>query len=178
MPIFSEPVEVLAAVGLFARMAGHQQVLVCDLRLTTEVGTALIFPIPVRHGLGPDGVRFIPIHEYRSFMGRLASGFVPRAANSARRQADEDASPRTVRFVSQSATRSIYLPSVSAFERLPTRYRIPEAVLSVHPEYQDFAFVVFVLPPGRNLRIRPMGVTFDSRDASRLFLPSYQCTNS
>lgn len=178
MPILSRPAEV-NAVNLFARTFTGEQALAIDLRFTAAEETALIVPLPVPQDGREDAVRFIPLHLYRPFFAHMGRGFEPRTDRRDKRREDhedEEHLPRTVRFTSRVATRSLYVPSVAAFQTLCPEHVLPEALLSLRPEYADYGFAVFVLPAGDNVRIAPLGLYFRTSEPKHIYFPTFQYT--
>ena len=82
----------------------------------------------------------------------------------------QSARPR-IAVTSVGSFEASYVPSVSDFDRLDPRFRLPPDVWSQLPRYQDYGFAVFKLKAG-DAKVHPMALWFETRDDQRLFFPT------
>lgn len=174
MCCFSGPVVEVKRTNIFARIEGKEQFVVYRMEFSTDNELAMILPIPVVAGSPDDAVRFIDLEHYGRFFADVGALFPPEpVAASLALDVDvfEDAPPPLV-VQEVGAYDASFVPRVSDFGRLDERFRMPERLWTLLPNYQDFGFAVFKLASGRSQRAHPMAFAFPTRDPESLFFPT------
>jgi hypothetical protein len=64
-----------------------------------------------------------------------------------------------------------FVPTLHDFDRLDSRFCLPEQIWHQLPIYHDYAFAVFKLKPGAK-QIHPMAFEFPRRNVDQLFFPT------
>jgi len=64
-----------------------------------------------------------------------------------------------------------FVPTLNDFDRLDSRFRLPEQIWHQLPIYEDYAFAVFKLKPGAK-QIHPMAFEFPRRNIDQMFFPT------
>ena len=173
MCCFSGPVVEVKRTNIFARIEGKEQFVVYRMEFSTDNELAMILPIPVVAGSADKAVRFIDLEHYGRFFADVGALFPtePVAASLALDDDFEDAPPPLI-VHEVGAYDASFVPTVSDFGRLDERFRMPERLWTLLPDYQDFGFAVFKLGSGRSQRAHPMAFTFPTRDPESLFFPT------
>ncbi len=173
MCCFSGPVVEVKRTNIFARIEGKEQFVVYRMEFSTDNELAMILPIPIVAGSPHDAVRFIDLEHYGRFFADVGALFPPEpvAASLALDDVFEDAPPPLI-VHEVGAYDASFVPTVSDFGRLDERFRMPERLWTLLPDYQDFGFAVFKLASGRSQRAHPMAFTFPTRDPESLFFPT------
>jgi hypothetical protein len=186
MCCFSRPVKLVAGTRIFARaLDGGLQALVYQMKLTLDAELAMILPLPVAAATGDDAVRFVDLSGYEGLFDDLDRAFPPLVSYAkgglmpARRAVRATLAVHTVGDFEAS-----YVPSVTDFDRLDPRFRLPAATWDRLPAYRDHGFAVFklrqarrglwrrVFGGGRAQTFHPMALTFPRRDPDALFFPT------
>ena len=173
MPVFSQRPDGIAELTLFGCTLQGRQSLALSLRISAATDIGLIVPVPIAPGAAESEVRLLSTDGSQSLFESLASGFSPATGRPHRRDADEEAAPRTVRYAAAQAMRAVYVPSIADFDRVAAHLRLPEAALASRPEYASYGFYVFELPAGQNVRIVPMGFDFPTRHPEAVYFPTW-----
>ena len=182
MCCFSGPVVEVKRTNIFARIEGKEQFVVYRMEFSTDNELAMILPIPVVAGSADKAVRFIDLEHYGRFFADVGALFPtePVAASLALDDDFEDAPPPLI-VHEVGAYDASFVPTVSDFGRLDERFRMPERLWTLLPDYQDFGFGVQAwvgtqparapdgvkLGSGRSQRAHPMAFTFPTRKAEK-----------
>lgn len=150
----------------------------------------MVLPLPVPPGTDPAAVSFVDLSLYPEFFEHLDGAFPPvmeawrptRGASHGQRQ------ERTTLPVQRMGRFSAsYVPSISEFERLDERFRLPAARWDELPDYGDWGFAVLALLPGSarrtleparalvegaSVHMHPAALSFPTRDPARVFFPT------
>jgi len=172
MCCFSRPVDSVSATKIFARSAGAgqaNQFLAYSMNLSAKEELAMVLPLPVRGEARETAVRFINLEKYPSLFVDLGKGFPQKKADG--RSRTLSAPPAALPVVSVGSFDASYVPSVSDFERLDERFRLPPGTWDKLPAYRDFGFAVFKLKPGATT-IHPMAFSFARANTRTLFFPT------
>ena len=169
MCLFSGAVNAVADTNIFARLSGQgSQFLVYSMNFSADAELAMILPLPVPKNAAEDAVQFINLASYPDFFTDLYEAF-PR--------------PRTVSFgltasfseplevVSVGSFDASFVPTITDFQRLDARFRLPSSVWQSLPAYQNYGFAVFKLKSG-DLTVHPMAFEFPTIEPTRLFFPT------
>lgn len=170
MCIFSgkSPALRVERTQIFARRHGAHQVLVYAMHLAAPEDAAMILPLPVAPGAGDDAVRMHDLSSVPDFFARLDRCF-PRDTSAIVGERAQSRPRLPVRTV--GAFEASYVPSLSEFDRLDPRFRIPESVWRMLPLYRDWGFAVFIFRPG-SAAIHPMALDFPMLVPDALFFPT------
>ena len=191
MCCFSTHVERVFDTRILARFTSpEEQLLVYEMALEARGDLAMILPIPVALGTPDDAVVFKDLSGYPDFFGDLHRAFPePRPERIAVTAAGPPVTKAELVVHRVGDFVASFVPTVSAFDRLDARFRLPG---EVWPDaVRDHGFVVFQLagvadqhpqswisrfigraPTPKPRRYHPMAFTFPSRDRSRLFYPT------
>lgn len=144
-----------------------------SMRLTVGGDVAMFLPVPVAHGTGEDGLRFVDLSKYPTFFEDLERGFERTDMLSLDGGFDGPPRLRSKLVVHRvGAFEASYVPSRDDLDRLDARFRLPASLWAALRDYDDWGFAVFRLRPGTDTKIHPMGFRFVSRDPARLFFPT------
>jgi len=173
MCCFSGPVVEVKRTNIFARIEVKEQFVVYRMEFSTDNELAMILPIPVVAGSADKAVRFIDLEHYGRFFADVGALFPPEpvAASLALDDLFEDAPPPLI-VHKVGAYDASFVPTMSDFGRLDERFRMPERLWTLLPDYQDFGFAVFKLGSGRSQRAHPMAFAFPTRNPETLFFPT------
>ena len=174
MCIFSAVVGAVADTRIFARFSNSdRQFLVYSMSYAAESELAMILPLPVPPvETDEDAVRFIDLSDYAKFFSDMKKGFPEyRPRGDLRSRAPVAASAPKLRVHSVGSFDASFVPTLSDFVRLDSRFRLPADVWAHLPTYSDYGFAVFKLKPGAR-RVHPMAFEFPTRDAEQLFFPT------
>ena len=160
MCMFSSVVKDVAETKIFVRRASREsQILVYSMQYQADVELAMILPLPKALGAGEDAVRFIDLSDYPLFFEDMARGFpVPRSSS-------------TLRVHEVGNFEASWVPTLSDFSRLDSRFRLPAPIWDRLPQYANYGFAVFKLKAG-NKSLHPIALEFQTREPSRLFFPT------
>jgi hypothetical protein len=169
MCIFSANISSVANTRIFARSStGELQFLVYSMQYEAATDLAMILPLPTPPAPAEDAVRFIDLSGYPHFFDDMANGFPVIAWRS--KSSFEIAEP-TLQVHDVGSFAASFVPTLNDFDRLDSRFRLPEQVWHQLPIYHDYAFAVFKLKPGAK-HIHPMAFEFPRRNAAELFFPT------
>ena len=170
MCCFAGHVHDVSGTDIFARVGGEREYVAYQMSFSSDRQTAMILPIPVAAHAGEDAVQFVPLDHYPEFFRDLEAHFnqvwastkllgpkAPRASLKVQRVGAFDAS---------------FVPNMDQWDRLDSRFRIPNEVWRQLPAYESFGFVVFKLRSGKHVNAHPMAFSFPTRDPAILFFPT------
>ena len=167
--LLTRPVRV-QGTRIFARHDGATQLIAYSMQLRAPGDGAMILPIPVRPGCDEHEVEFIDLSAAADLFTLLAAAFVAPARKGGLRLPDLRLSRLVVHQV--GAFEASFVPSVTHFDRLDPRFRLPTTVWSQLP-VQGFGFAVFKLRETRKVTdVHPMAFRFPSRDPTQIFFPT------
>lgn len=171
MCIFSSEVESVSKTEIFARRSGtEKQFLVYRMNYEANQELAMILPLPTPPTSPDDAVRFIDLSGYPEFFKDMNIGF----------ETFDDVGSRGM---SRSTSKSIlevqevgnfeasFVPKLQDFERLDSRFCLPENTWDWLPQCHNYGFAVFKLKPG-NFAAHPMAFEFPTRIKKILFFPT------
>lgn len=184
MCIFSQPVSHVAATKIFARAESGEQLLAYEMELAALGDVAMVLPLPVEHGHGEGGLRFIDLSSYPGFFDDLRSAFPEPISGQA-----FGASRAQHLVVHQVGDfEASFVPSLADFGRLEPRFVVAPEIWHRLPQYRDFGFAVFKLRgekpgfwqslgfgrrlPEQTKKVHPMALAFRTRTPAELFFPT------
>lgn len=164
MCIFSQPViSVNNNTQIFARVAEHDtQFLVYQMNYESRETNAMILPIPIRHPVRADSLRFIDLRHNSEFFDDLSNGF-PYQAPSFNLSCSAPFNARSSRHLDVFNVGNYiasFVPRLADFSRLDERFALPATTWAKIPQYAEFGFAVFQLAAG-SLRPHPMAFEFE-----------------
>ncbi|MBK8258508.1 MAG: hypothetical protein IPK82_38345 [Polyangiaceae bacterium] len=142
------------------------------MTLSAGEDLSMILPLPVPQSTPEGAVTFIDLSAYAEFFDDIAKGFPePVAVGHAPRRAlpPERAAPLAV--VEVGSFEASFVPSLSDFDRLDPRFRLPADAGAKLPGHERSGFAVFKLMKGKK-RIHPMAFTFPRAAPGALFFPT------
>ncbi len=128
----------------------------------------MILPLPVPKQAAKDAVQFINLDSYPDFFTDLYKAF-PRPRTVSRGLTALFSEPLEV--VSVGSFEASFVPTISDFQRLDARFRLPSSIWQSLPAYQNYGFAVFKLKRG-DLTVHPMAFEFPTIEPTRLFFPT------
>ena len=174
MCLFSGPVREVYGTKIFGRIEGENQYLVYEMTFSAESDVAMMLPIPVVPGSAEDAVRFISLESYKRFFRDLDKLFPEHM--DLEFMAPLSGGPVAAQVVLEvhevGAFEASFVPTISDFERLDPRFRLPEQVWGELGGYDDFGFAVFKLSAGNIQHAHPMAFSFPTRGAKKIFFPT------
>lgn len=187
MCCFSRPVKIVSSTHIFARRASaERQFLVYSVNLTIDEPLAMVLPLPVPPDPTEDALRFIDLGGYADFFTDMQKGF-PVEYLLAKSQGLLRAPPRqapTLVVHEFGPFEASFVPTLSDFDRLDARFKLPAGVWDALPTHKDHGFAVFqlralhrgffakVFRKATAQTIQPMAFEFATRDPVRLFYPT------
>lgn len=174
MCCFSNAVEDVSNTSIFSRVQGLEQFIVYEMTFSAAQDVAMVLPIPVVVGSQEQDVRFINLEKYPELFSDLRDLFPDPLMGSALFDGAVSASAPapTLEVQKVGSFEASFVPTISDFDRLDPRFRLPTEVWQDMPGYQDFGFAVFKLAPGRRQDVHPMAFAFPTRHSRRLFFPT------
>jgi hypothetical protein len=172
MCMFSGRVESVSSTNIFARCDSQgRQFLVYSMsyKATTEI--AMVLPLPVASGNGEHALTFIALKAYPDFFDQFDLGFPAdrqRTLSMTAFRAERYGAP--LKVIAVGDFDASYVPTVSDFNRLDERFRLPEGTWDKLSAYRDFGFAVFKLQPGKT-KVHPMALSFPKVNPD-LFFPT------
>jgi hypothetical protein len=176
--LFSSSRIEVRGTKIFARVEDGVQHLVYSMSLSTPADVAMVLPLPVAPGGGDEALSFVELSGYPGFFGDAWRMVMPELvfpAPLARGTVIFGLPPRPRLIVHDvGAFEASFVPSISDFDRLDPRFRLPDQVWSAHPEYGErgFGFAVFKLRKGRKKSIHPMALRFPTSEPDAIFFPT------
>ena len=174
MCCFSGVVEWVAQTKIFARPSQTEyQFLAYSMQFKAKDELAMILPLPVPKKSAENAVRFVSFKNYPDFFRDMAKGF-PQTQTKAAMGAfggrpAAAVAPLEVHDV--GSFEASFVPSISDFDRLDRRFRLPEGTWDKLPAYVDFGFAVFKLKPGNQIA-HPMAFQFPRANPRQVFFPT------
>ncbi len=169
MCIFSAIISSVANTRIFARSStGELQFLVYSMQYEAVTDLAMILPLPTPSSPDENAVRFIDLSDYPHFFEDMAKGFPIILTRS--KSSDEILKP-TLQVHDVGSFEASFVPTLDDFDRLDSRFRLPEQIWHQLPTYQYYAFAVFKLKSGAK-KMHPMAFEFPRRNADQLFFPT------
>ncbi|MDB2685958.1 hypothetical protein N9Y42_01995 [Mariniblastus sp.] len=177
MCIFAQPVIAVNNTQIFARLSGKgTQYLAYQMDYRSSEPNAMILPLPVRQPTSDDAVRFIDLKGYESFFDDLAEGFPfirpPGGFGCSAPAAATKMTAAGLAVVKVGNYIASFVPSISDFDRLDPKFRLPDEIWASIPGYENFGFAVFQLAAG-SLKPHPMALEFPTQtDDQEIFFPT------
>lgn len=172
MCIFSKPVADVNNTQIFARLtASGTQYIVYQMNYESPSENAMILPIPVGQPVRDDSLRFIDLQNYADFFADLVQGFPfcpPSVGIGCSAPLKTAAAPTPLKVFEVGNYIASFVPTLSDFDRLDDRFRLPEQTWSRLPGYKDFGFALFQLAAG-SLKPHPMAFEFETAHKSIYF---------
>jgi hypothetical protein len=156
------------------RLSSGEHATVYAMAVTARVPVAMVLPVPVREGLGDQGLRFLDLSGYSRFFKDLDALF-PRLHGRGRGKSlliGSRAVPLKVHRV--GAFVASYVPTEQDFDRLDPQFRVPAALGDLlFPRYPGWGYAVFQLAEDSlPQKVHPMAYAYQPRDLGRLFYPT------
>lgn len=172
MCIFTQPVISVNNTQIFARLSGNEsQLLAYQMNYESRDENAMILPIPVQQPATDNSLRFIDLKSYERLFDDLADGFPFLPPLSIGCSAHFDPAPRAdLEVLNVGNYIASFVPTMSDFNRLDSRFRLPTETWNKLPGYRDFGFAVFQLANG-SLKPHPMAFEFQTQNVD-LFFPT------
>ncbi len=176
MCCFSRAVRYVGNTQIFCRVGPKgSQVVIYSMDFEADEELAMVLPVPVRAGAVESDLKFINLHAYPEFFGRLEQGFPePRRPNRSKDGPFGGATAvnRALQVQAIGSFEASFVPSVTDFSRLDARFRLPAGTFDKLPEYADHGFAVFTLRAQARAHVHPMAFAFPTRDPSRIIFPT------
>jgi hypothetical protein len=172
MCCFSQPVISVNNTQIFARLSGKgTQFLAYRMNYESREQNAMILPLPVKQPATVETLNFIDLREYDTFFDELADGFPFHSPPSIGCSAPFDpASRHDLEVFEVGNYIASFVPTISDFDRLDSKFTLPNEIWANIPGYENFGFAVFQLAAG-SLRPHPMAFEFQS-STDDLFFPT------
>jgi hypothetical protein len=156
--MFSGSVRLIENTRIFARHSGTQkQFLVYSMAYTIGQEMAIILPLPVGSHDEDTAVRFISLSNYPGFFNDMFEGFptLPIGFSTGTKWTITLSRSSTLKVRKVGAYDASFVPTLHDFDRLDSRFKLPNQVWDRLPEYKDYGFAVFKLrvPTNRNWKI-------------------------
>ena len=172
MCCFSQPVISVNNTQVFARPSGKgTQFLAYQMNYESRGENAMILPLPVRQPANETTLNFIDLSHYDGFFDDLADGFPFHSPTSIGCSAHFDpVSSQNLEVFEVGNYIASFVPTMSDFHRLDSKFRLPNEIWASIPGYTNFGFAVFQLAAG-SLKPHPMAFEFQSA-SDDLFFPT------
>jgi len=171
MCIFTQPVLAVNNTKIFARLSGDgTQFLAYQMSYKSNDQNAMILPIPVKQPANEGYLNFIDLEGYGDFFDDLASGFPYARPTSIGCSDSHTASKSALRVFAVGNYIASFVPTLSDFDRLDTKFKLPSEIWERIPGYENFGFAVFQLAAG-SLKPHPMAFEFQTEN-DELFFPT------
>lgn len=132
---------------------------------------AMILPLPVKQPANVETLNFIDLKDYDALFNELADGFPFHSPPSIGCSAPFDPTFRHDLEVFEVGNYiASFVPTISDFDRLDSKFTLPNATWASIPGYKNFGFAVFQLAAG-SLKPHPMAFEFQSA-TDDLFYPT------
>jgi len=175
MCCFTGFVEFVANTKIFTRMENAIQFLVYEMTFSSQEDLAMVLPIPVAAGAAENAVDFISMEDSPEFFNLLDEMFpieMGEAEAGDLAILDEPVAASILEVHQVGCFEASFVPQRKDFERLDTRFRLPDNVWDSCPGIADYGFVVFKLKRGENQAVHPMAFSFPTRQPDKLFFPT------
>lgn len=170
MCMFSSVVKDVAETKIFVRRTSREsQILVYAMQYQADAELAMILPLPKSLGAGEDAIRFFDLSGYPNLFEDIAKGF-PKPRSSGSRDRAAVCAP-ILRVHEVGNFEASWVPTLSDFSRLDSRFRLPASIWDRLPQYANYGFAVFKLKAG-NKSLHPIALEFQTREPYRLFFPT------
>ena len=174
MCCFASPVISVDNTKIFGRLDGDgNQYLAYEMRFESETENAMILPLPVALPAADSSIEFIDLSGYDQFFSALRSGFPnPRPPANSRTLVDSIASNKApLRVYDVGEFIASFVPSITDFSRVDSRFSIPKNTWEKIPLYSDYSFAVFQFKQLR-AKVHPMAFRFKTRHPESVFFPT------
>lgn len=132
---------------------------------------AMILPLPVKQPSNDKTLNFIDLKNYDTFFDELATGFPFHSPPSIGCSAPFDPASRSGLEVFEVGNYiASFVPTISDFDRLDSKFTLPNEIWANIPGYENFGFAVFQLAAG-SLKPHPMAFEFQT-ETDELFFPT------
>jgi hypothetical protein len=132
---------------------------------------AMILPLPVKQPANDKSLNFIDLKNYNTFFDELADGFPFHSPPSIGCSAPFDAASRHGLEVFEVGNYiASFVPTMSDFDRLDSKFTLPNEIWAKIPGYENFGFAVFQLAAG-SLKPHPMAFEFQTEN-DKIFFPT------
>jgi hypothetical protein len=175
MCIFSGPVETVSNTNIFARNDGEYQYIVYQMNYKAKSDLAMILPIPVKLGIGEDGVKFINLEKHKEFFNDIIETFNTKFLSDGDygTKGISNNRERKLTIVNVGDFEASFVPTLKDFSRLDEKFKLPDDVWNEIPEYKDYGFVVFKLKnTAKESTVHPMAFKFPTRFPNKIFYPT------
>ncbi len=170
MCCFSQDVGLVSDTNIFARSFNGSQFLVYQMTYAAAHELAMVLPLPVPPKPRADTIRFINLEAYPLFFEHMQLGFPSRSPLAA---ATLDLSEPELEVHDVGMYEASFVPAMSDFSRLDSRFQIPQYVWAKLPAYHDYGFAVFKLKPASDPQeVHPMAFEFPRRNSDLLYFPT------
>ena len=172
MCIFTQPVISVNNTQIFTRLSGRgTQFLAYQMDYESLDPNAMVLPVPIRQPAQDEFLRFVDLKLYEDFFDDLDNGFPfqspPSVGCSALKSSDAMAKLKVFSVGNYIAS---FVPTLSDFDRLDSKFKLPDEIWAKIPSYEKFGFAVFQLAAG-SLKPHPMAFEFQTEDGG-LFFPT------
>jgi hypothetical protein len=132
---------------------------------------AMILPLPVRQPANKETLKFVDLKDYDAFFDDLANGFPFHSPASIGCSAHFDTASRQDLEVFEVGNYiASFVPTITDFDRLDSKFTLPDKIWTSIPGYKNFGFAVFQLAAG-SLKPHPMAFEFQTA-IDDLFFPT------
>lgn len=176
MCCFTGPVSSVSDTTIFARWltgrAAPRQALAYQMKYSTGTEVAMVLPLPVPKGGGPDTVTFLNLEKEPKFFEKLEKLFPESDSVSKAPVAAGYGGGRSLPVVKVGSFDASFVPSQADFVRLDPRFRMKDKLWDKLPQYRDWGFAVFKLRRD-STTVHPMALSFlSSQPEAGLFFPT------
>jgi hypothetical protein len=150
MCIFTGRVAYVGGTKIFARLTANEageivQYLIYSMSVSTNSELAMILPLPVSSQT-EDALDFIPLNGYPEFFEDMENGFpTPIGAFGESVVCDVGSTRGKLAVQAVGDFVASFVPTLTDFDRLDDRFRLPTATWNELPQYRDWGFAVFQL---------------------------------
>lgn len=172
MCCFSQPLISVSNTQIFARLSGTgTQFLAYQMNYESREQNAMILPLPVKQPANAETLNFIDLNECEAFFDDLADGFPFHSPPSIGCSAPFGPTSRHDLEVFEVGNYiASFVPTIADFDRLDSKFTLPNEIWANIPAYKNFGFAVFQLAAG-SLKPHPMAFEFQSA-TDDLFFPT------
>ena len=173
MCCFSGPVSYVGNTRIFARkLTQDRQAIIYAMAVSSDHDVAMVLPLPVKAGSGEASMKFYNFDRYPTLFEDMEKGFpAPRSPVPAAFAAGPVSRSAPLAVQNVGSFEASFVPTISDFERLDRRFRLPDGTWEKLPGYQKFGFAVFKLKKGAS-NVHPMAFSFPTSEPGHLFFPT------
>lgn len=174
MALFTQPVQVVGPINMFARAtADGQQVLACNFRYTAEAEFTLILPLPTPPDASAQAVRFIDLSNYDGFFGDLRRGFPDLTREAEKVSLTDRIREKVLDWLDIDTTQAeiTFAPNRAALLHIAEQFKLSAEVQQALARFQQDGFVCLKLAAGSN-RLPPLAFEFPRRAPESVFFPT------